>query len=1146
MRNLSVVTTKMSPWKGYALIGSIAAMSLLVACGDDSENSSGNDGADIVSIADKTVSGVSQKGPFVNGSSVTVQELDGESLAQTGASYEGKIKNDMGEFSVKVAKLASQYALLKANGFYRNEVTGEKSKSQVTLYALTDLSDRDEVNVNLLTHLAYERSLYLATEDSLSVGKAKKQAESEVLKSFGIEGDFAAAEDLSIFGTDEGAAALLAVSVLMQGDLSEADFSERLANYAADIEQDGKWDDFITATVIADWASNRSLTGRLAAIRNNIAGWGLAADVPAFEKYVDRYWWQVYSLGFCDKDCEGEVKAAENALSGNNGVHFICGDGAWRKATDIEKDTYKWEPGKDGDVKNGDIVEKNCYVFEDGAWRAGNEKDCSLGLRGCAKMRQDTVGRGSDKGWYICDERNWREATDIERDTATWGKGKFDREVRKGQVNEKNYYIYETSVKVWRKATTQEKDTYDYENNKEWGAGKDGEIKNGSVTGSIYVYDTVAWRIADNIERVLGGCVVDSVGKVDSIYYICMSREWKTASVLQYDTYKHNCNEYGLIVRGNVNKEYAYFCYGNEWKRFYGNDKISYGKLVDNRDGQIYRTVKIGSQTWMAENLNYGDSTQSLFGGHYGWYSVFEPDSPLDCSMLPCKLKQLTDKVQGSCPAGWHLPIQTEWLMLFGEIGGKSIAGKVLKSSSAWNNEGNGTDDFGFSALPAGMGEPASTSWLDEGMTAIFWSYTDFGENDPHFVAMYYNHDNAELDAYKYSGMSVRCVKDENVAKGTIRTVQITNDTVFYFIYDKVWRKATTLEKDTYDYEKNEIWGAGEDGEIKKGSVTDSVYKYDEILDKWMETRQNDVLLKLTGCTTKREGDVAQSPVDENYYACKKNNWDVATELDFDTYGEKCTSANVGKFTVGVETHTNRYYCTADGWVSVTMTWNWTLPKGARLNPEITYGTMTDVRDSKEYKIVKIGDQTWMAENLNYADSVTTASLKGKSWCCFNVAKSCDVAGRHYTWAAAIDSVKLVTDADNPRICGNGKTCILPDTVRGICPPGWHLPNNTEWNTLFMAVGGQSMAGKILKSQTGWDNGGNGTDVFGFSALPAEVRSSDGYFVLGGENASFWSSSESDGKNAYNMHLRYDYAGAFLDYYYKSDGYFIRCIKDEE
>lgn len=678
---------------------------LLAACGDDNKNAGGTvEDGEVVAIVDKTISGVSQKGPFVNGSSVTVQELNGKTLAQTGLGFEGKIKNDLGEFSVKVNKLESQYALLKANGYYRNEVRGDKSKGQVTLYALTDLSNRDEVNVNLLTHLAYERSLYLATVDTLSVAKAKKQAEAEIFKSFGIEGNFAAAEDLNIFGADDQSAALLAVSILMQSDLSEGDFSERLADYAADIESDGIWNDAKTATEIADWASNRSLTGTLTAIRNNIAGWGLSADVPAFEMYVNNFWWQNYGLGICDAKREGEVLKNQNTASVNADVYYICKSNLWQVASDIEKDT------------------------------------------------------------------------------ATWGVGKFDGEVRAGQVNETVYYIYETSGNAWRKATTLEKDTYDFTNNKDWSAGVDGEIKEGSVTDSVYVYDAAAWRVADEIEKVLGGCVVaiaDSLVKVGSTYYICSPRKWVVATELQYDTYKQSCAEFGQIIHGNINADYAYFCYGKEWKRFYGNENITYGKLLDERDGQIYRTVKIGGQTWMAENLNYADSAQTpsleescwcyeykddncvLYGSHYNWYSVFKPDSPLDCPPYPCKLKQLTTDVQGFCPMGWHLPVQTEWQDLFDEVGGSSVAGERLKSVVGWENNGNGTDVYGFSALPAGERDEIM-QWGYSGKTALFWSYTDNGENDPHFVDFSYDRESAVLGSYKYSAISIRCIKDED------------------------------------------------------------------------------------------------------------------------------------------------------------------------------------------------------------------------------------------------------------------------------------------------------------------------------------------------------------------------------------------------
>lgn len=410
----------------------LAALSLaflFIACGDDSSKPSSEQ--DVVSITDKTISGVSQKGPFVNGSSVTVQELDGESLAQTGSSYEGKIKNDKGEFSVKVAKLASQFVLLKANGFYRNEVSGDKSKSQITLYALTDVSDRDEVNVNLLTHLEHERSLYLVSENSMTIKDAKKQAEGEILASFGIEGEFANTEDLNIFGTDDGAAALLAVSVLLQGDLSEADFSERLAYYASDIESDGKWDDLETATAIADWASSKSLKGELANIRNNIAEWKLSDDVPAFEKYVDNFWWKKYGLGICDETREGEVLATTNKHSANYGsqVRYICKSNSWREFTiwdaskeaylnpDIEydsitdiRDNQSYKIVKIGSqvwmAENLNYADSNkTPILKENSRCYGNEmKNCEVAGRYYDKK---TIAEICPQGWHIPSQAEW-------------------------------------------------------------------------------------------------------------------------------------------------------------------------------------------------------------------------------------------------------------------------------------------------------------------------------------------------------------------------------------------------------------------------------------------------------------------------------------------------------------------------------------------------------------------------------------------------------------------------------------------------------------------------------------------------------------------------------------------------------------------
>lgn len=434
---------------------SLSAACIFAACGDDSSSGGVAGGSvedqeiiaeEIIPIENKTISGVSQKGPFVEGASVTVQELEGKTLAQTGRSYEGKIKGDRGEFSVDVINLESQFALLKANGFYLNEVTGKESESQVTLYAFTDLSNRNQVNVNLLTHLEHERSIYLLKNNDLTVKKAKEQAEKEILASFGIEGDFGSSEDMNIFGSGDGSAALLAISILMQSDLKEGAFSKRLADYASDIETDGVWDNEKVQTAIADWAAGTSLKDRFASIHRNIEGWELSDKVPAFEKYVDNFWWENFKLGTCNSKREGEVKKNGNSASALKDMEFICLDGAWLEATDFSKDTHSWKDGKEGDIKEGDTT-GTVYVFENGGWRVANEIESVLG--GCVKATADSVGKAGNT-WYICKGGEWAEAKQIEYDTYRWEAGE-DGDTRQGDVYSSTCYVYDGDA--WRQGS---------------------------------------------------------------------------------------------------------------------------------------------------------------------------------------------------------------------------------------------------------------------------------------------------------------------------------------------------------------------------------------------------------------------------------------------------------------------------------------------------------------------------------------------------------------------------------------------------------------------------------------------------------------------------------------------------------------------
>ena len=173
-------------------------------------------------------------------------------------------------------------------------------------------------------------------------------------------------------------------------------------------------------------------------------------------------------------------------------------------------------------------------------------------------------------------------------------------------------------------------------------------------------------------------------------------------------------------------------------------------------------------------------------------------------------------------------------------------------------------------------------------------------------------------------------------------------------------------------------------------------------------------------------------------------------------------------------------------------------------------GWMVDPRDKQLYRVVTIGEQTWMAENLNYKTE--------NSWCGGGNGENegdCSKYGRLYTWAAANDA----------------------------CPEGWHLPDTTEWSKLFTAVGGKSTAGKKLKSLTGWASNGNGTDAYGFSAFPAGFRL-NGYFYVEGDDAYFWSATESNSDNAYSMDLLYGNEDANLNDYGKNLAFSVRCLKD--
>ena len=193
------------------------------------------------------------------------------------------------------------------------------------------------------------------------------------------------------------------------------------------------------------------------------------------------------------------------------------------------------------------------------------------------------------------------------------------------------------------------------------------------------------------------------------------------------------------------------------------------------------------------------------------------------------------------------------------------------------------------------------------------------------------------------------------------------------------------------------------------------------------------------------------------------------------------------------------------------------------------YGEILDERDGQVYKTVQIGDQVWMAQNLNLE---TENSLCGGGFITREEG-NCSVYGRQYTLVTAMGK----TGAE----CGyEGLNCDLDSgNVQGICPSGWHLPDTTEWNALFAAVGGSSTAGQTLKAQTRWKGFSSFTyeDAYGFSALPAGERNTSGTFGIVDAYAFFRSASELSIRLAYN-NLDVSLWG------HEVYGHSVRCLKD--
>jgi uncharacterized protein (TIGR02145 family) len=189
-------------------------------------------------------------------------------------------------------------------------------------------------------------------------------------------------------------------------------------------------------------------------------------------------------------------------------------------------------------------------------------------------------------------------------------------------------------------------------------------------------------------------------------------------------------------------------------------------------------------------------------------------------------------------------------------------------------------------------------------------------------------------------------------------------------------------------------------------------------------------------------------------------------------------------------------------------------------------------KDGNTYKTVTIGKQIWMAENLNvehYRNGDAIPQVQDKeewdalttgAWCYYdNNSGNGTTYGKLYNWYAVNDP-------------------------RGLTPDGWHVPTNDEWTKLTSFLGGVEVAGHEMKTTSGWDENGNGTNSSGFTAIPGGYRNHEGYFINIGRNALFWTSTEFNSTNVWFRNVIGSIPDVYAPNYAKDFGLSVRCIKD--
>lgn len=369
---------------------------------DDGEGSSASSEdttkVETVPVDSATVLGFAQKGPFVDGSTVTITGVD-SLLESTKEKFSGKVSGDSGAYSVSGVTLQNQYALVTANGFFFNGVSGKKTTgSKTKLSALADLTDTSaagnaKVNVNIFSQLEYARVVNLVTGEKYNVPAAKRRATKELLAAFGRGYPDSVSSESSLVATatslqDTGyvGASLYAAGIMMVADLNPAKIASRINNVSKDFAEDGLFNDSNVRASIADYLSSADSADNYASIRKNVQAWKLASPVPDFESILRAFWTSEFGLPECTDSLETHIEKNKNKNSASHDDGFACTSQRWHRVSALDAALGLCTGSKEGSFAKLDSA-KEYYTCAMGVWQeisetAYNLKECTFDREG--------------------------------------------------------------------------------------------------------------------------------------------------------------------------------------------------------------------------------------------------------------------------------------------------------------------------------------------------------------------------------------------------------------------------------------------------------------------------------------------------------------------------------------------------------------------------------------------------------------------------------------------------------------------------------------------------------------------------------------------------------------------------------------------